>query len=663
MSKTLKMLLLVAVVIVIAVAVPYVLPAVGSALGIGGLAVGGAVAMGSALTLTGMIVSAVIVTGLTMLASLLLTPKPPKLNQSMNDRLNSTVVPTAPRKIVFGKTAGGADVRFEEKVVIGTDTDDKPDYYYQVIALASHKINSVQSVYFENEQSYNGSSVMGKYASGLQISHVLEGSTGNAASFGSGSYWTSSAKFTGCAYLKVRFYLDQKILGGSIPSRITTIVEGCPVFDPRLSTACGGSGSMDPNNQSTWAYYNSTNEIGRNPACVMATYMLGYKINGVNAWGMQIPSSRIDWGNIITYANICDESVAAAGGGTVKRYQCDAIFDTNMTHEAIISGITASMGTTKLVDTSGLYQFVGGHDDTAGPILTFTQDDLIGSYEWTPAPTSRERFNIVSGRFASPPDLYQLNDWGRIALDPLPDGINRTQNMDFAAVSRAQTCQRIAKQMLLRNQVNGQFTCNFGPRAFAAQVGSLLYLSLPAEGWNNKLFRVIDQTETVDLVFSMILQEEDAEIYAWDSSEEIALPANVHVPGYDPVDVAPVNSLTATARQVANSNGGYESMIDLTWQAPTPTAVDIQVQAKEHSGSVWMNIATMDAHIGSLTFKAPAGGISTDIQARYKMASGAYGSWASITVTAAAGGSANTVIGVLAADAVTFAADNSGNVL
>lgn len=670
MSKTFKEIVLIVAVVVIAIAVPYVLPAIAPGLMTATAAAAvaaGASAFGAALTLTGVIISTLIITGLTMLATALLAPKAPKMNTAMTDRLNATIIPAAPRKIVFGETAAGADVRFEERVPVGTVSDDKPDWYYQVIALASHELTAVESFTLEDELSYNGTSVVGKYAAGLEVSHVLKGSSANAAAFGSGTYWTSTSTFTGCAYLKIRYKLDNKIWTGGMPSRMTTVVKGCPVFDPRQSTIVGGSGPMDPNDQSTWRYYNGSDEVGRNPACIMATYLLGYKLNNVPCWGLGIPSNRIDWSNFIAYANVCDEPVTTTSSGTIKRYQCDGIFDTSMSHESITAAIAAAMGSTKLLDPGGLYSLVGGHDDTAGPIVVFTADDVVGSYKWTPTVSTRDRFNIASGRFASPTDLYQLKEWGSIQLDTLPDNINRTQTFDFAAVSRAETCQRIAKQMLVRNQVMGQFAANFGPRAFEVQVGSLVYLSLPSERWNQKLFRVIDQTETQDLIFAMVLQEEDALVYAWDHAEEVALPASIKVPGYDPTEVVAVANLSAFARSVTTSTGGLESIIDLTWTVPTVTAERIEVQTKEHSGAAWISVPSVDASLGALSFKAPAGGLSTDIQARFKMASGAFGAWSSITVTAAPGtassAGAPAVVAYLTDPSVTFAADNAGNIL
>jgi hypothetical protein len=83
------------------------------------------------------------------------------------------------------------------------------------------------------------------------------------------------------------------------------------------------------------------------------------------------------------------------------------------------------------------------------------------------------------------------------------------------------------------------------------QVGSLLTLSLPSQGWNNKLFRVQEQTETHDMIFQMTLREESPAVYEWDKNEALPLPSVIRPPGYDASMVPPVEGfkLSSTTYQ------------------------------------------------------------------------------------------------------------------
>ncbi|MBW7837980.1 MAG: hypothetical protein H3C28_15240, partial [Sphingomonadales bacterium] len=383
-----------------------------------------------------------------------------------------------------------------------------------------------------------------------------------------------------------------------------------------------------------WAYTAGSVAIGKNPALQLLTYLIGWKIDGKLAWGMGVPATRINFASFITYANLCEESVALLAGGTVQRYESSLIDSTASPHEAIIAALEAAMGTAKLTDVDGLYQLVGGFDDTAGPKIAFSADDLMGPYQWTPSPPSRERFNVARGRFPDPVKLYQLNDWPEVAVDPLADGIPRTRALDFAAVPRAETCQRIVKQMLLRNQYPGQFVGVFGPRAFLCAVGSLVTISLPDEGWNNKLFRVADQTESHDLVFQMTLVEEAAAIYAWDK-EEKPMPADISPPGYDPTATRTPAAFDADVRQVAGPNSATIFYIDVTWTAETSEVVaGIEIQAKPSTDAVYTALTEglFDAAVGVFTVTAGESGVMLDVRGRYRMLSGVYGAWATTSV-------------------------------
>lgn len=485
--------------------------------------------------------------------------------------------------------------------------------------------------------------------------------------YASGQFWKPTAKFTGCAYLKLKFKLDTDIYPNGIPTRITTVVRGCPVYDPRLDSTAGGLGAHRAGNQATWTYLNGSDEIGRNPALALLTYILGYRINGKLAWGMGIPANRIDLGNFIAYANLCDEPVTTKAGGTVKRYQCDIILSTGDSHETNINLIVAAMGSAKLVDTGGMYQLVGGYDDLDGPVFTFTLDDLLGQYSWNPsAASTKDRYNIARGRFTNPDKLYQVEDWGTIEIDPLADGIPRPLVVDLPAVTRPESCQRIAKQLLVRNAYAGTFTGIFGPRAFAVQVGSLVRLVVPQMNWGQpgKLFRVISQSEGADLIFSMTLQEENAQIYAWDKDEAKDLPPDVRPPAFDPSQAIPVADLASTTRVIENSNGGRVSQIDVTWTPPDAAVQAIQIEVMEAGGTRW-NTATdrFDHRAGTFSFSALAGGISHTIRARYIMWAGNYGPWTDTTTTAAQDSNAPAITGYLSKESVTFAADADGNIL
>ncbi len=633
MSKIVKTVIIVAIAVAVVVFAPQIAGVLASVAGSLGVTVA-ASAISSALI--GMGIS------MALTAAATLFRKAPSMSQSMADRLNTSVVPTASRKIIFGTTAGGADVRFFEGDLDLPST--KKDGYVQVVALASHRINALKQFYVENDLVWQNGAFVSKrngFAPNNPFRVVTEGKPGNGFSVGSGRYWNSSSTFTGCAYYVPFWKLDDEVWESGIPQRLTAIVEGCPLYDPRRDSTRGGSGAHRVNDQNTYAFRDGSIEIGRNPALALLTYLLGWRINGKVVWGMGIPANRIDFDNFRTYANLCEERVAVQGGGTVQRYTADGIFSTTDSHETVINGLTAAMGSCKLTDRGGTYCIVGGYDDTAGPKIAFDADDLVapanGSspYIWNPAPASRERFNIVRGRFANPDELYQLTDWGDpIEREPLADGIPRTMSVDLGAVSRAETCQRIAKQMLLREYLcPGMFAATFGPKAFAVEIGSVITLSLPAEGWNNKLFRVMEQAESHDLFFQMTLREEDPAIYAWDR-EEKPLPPTIRPQGYDPATTIIPANLTLSSASYSGANGVNVSEVHVSWTSETSGRVNgIQVQSRPAGSEAWTEQAALfDPKVGVFTFTSNAPGITVEVRARFRMMSAVYSPWTTASV-------------------------------
>ncbi|MBM6577108.1 hypothetical protein KCP91_12065 [Microvirga sp. SRT01] len=628
MSKVLKVVAIVAIAVAVVVFAPAIGAALASVAGSLGVTITGA-AIASAFTT--MAITAALTAGASLFR------KAPSMSNSMADRLRASVNPTAPRKIVFGLTAAGADVPFVETY------GKKKDRSAQIIVLASHKINRVVGYYVENDLTWSGSLI--RHADGIENMRFVTQGANNGFSYGTGNYWKPTAKFTGCAYMALTWKLSNDAWPGGLPSETRTIVEGCPVYDPRLDSSTGGSGPHRIDDQSTWTWKNGSVEIGRNPALCLLTYLTGYKIAGQTVWGMGIPASSIDLDNFRYYANVCEERVALLGGGTVQRYHCDAIYSTADAHETVIGGITAAMGSTKLVDVGGAYTLVGGVDDTAGPKVSLTADDLVGPpggaspYVWNPAPAARDRFNIIRGRFADPDNLYQLSDWGDpIIQPPLADGVPRTMNLDLGAVSRPETCQRIAKQFLLREYLTpGKFSATFSPKAFAANVGSLVTLTIPKEGWNAKLFRVESQAETHDMWFQMTLREESAAVYAWDR-EEKPLPPSIRPEGYDPADTLAPENFRLTSHSYAGANNYDVSEVHVAWTPEDSGRVQgIQIQSRAVGVDSWTNQATLfDANVGTYTFTSNAPGVTLEVRARFRMTTAVYGSWVTANVATAA---------------------------
>lgn len=475
----------------------------------------------------------------------------PKIPLGHLDRLNASLNPSAPRTIVFGETALGTDIRY----IYPSGTDQRNIDY--IIGCACHKLESVDEVWSEDRKGwasaggYQSWTVVGG-VNRLSITTRLEGSAANAINVGGA--WVGSARLTGCGY--VRLWIDRQgsrktdspFVSG-LPSRLTIRGKGMPLYDPRLDSTNGGSGAHRPGDQTTWG-----TATGRdNPALQILAYLLGWRIGGKLSVGRGVPPERLDLASFIVAANVCDESVALSGGGTQPRYRTAGIFneadDTNTVLGTLLTSCAGEMRETggKL----GIYILT---NDLASPVAYFDDNNILGPFEWSGEADLTETPNVVRGRYTDPSDnaLYNLVDFPEHSIPSL-DGMERVLTLDLPAVQDGRRAQRIAKQALQRAQYTGTFSAEFDIEAWKCTIGDVVALSFEAQGWSNKLFRVVQMAIRQDGRVPMVLREENAAIYAW-SADESAVVTAAAPTTFDPLNAGAILA-AAEAAETANWSG------------------------------------------------------------------------------------------------------------
>lgn len=502
-----KVLKIVAGVALVVFAAPLALSLVPVAAGIGAL---------SAVTTMLMAVGATL--ALSTASMMLFGPKIPK---SQLSRLNVTLDPSTPRKMVFGTTAMPLDLRYHESS--GTDQE----YVDYIIATSAHKVTSIDEIWFEDKQAWTlTGGVTARYSGYLSVDVRAEGTSANTITINFGGKWGTSRRLTGCSYVHLRIKrtgLTKKAespLVQGLPSRVTIRGQGALLYDPRKdSTVPGGSGSHRANDQTTWGTYTNALDCD-NPALQLLWYLLGWKINGVLSVGCGVPSNRIDLESFITAANICEEPIALVGGGTQRRYETSGTASDSDDRMEMINTFLACMNGT-LRDNNGKLTLTVMKNDLANYVLDLGDDDILDSFEWNQTRGLTDTYNVARGRYVDPSDnsLYQFVDYPEVRITS-PDGIERVMTLDLPFVEDGKRAQRIAKQVLQRNQYRGMFSATFTAKAMGCQVGDVVRLTFGPLGWSNKLFRVVSQQIDFSGKVPLALVEENAAIYAWDAEEK-----------------------------------------------------------------------------------------------------------------------------------------------
>lgn len=560
-----------------------VVPGVGSLIGSALISVGVGAGIATAIV-TGLGIAAFSAGISTLTGALGLGPKPPKQSLASTDRLRASLDPRASRKIVFGRTGANTDVHYQEFTGTNQDTLNT------ILVLSSHRVQSIDEIWFDEKLAWSSASgVTASFAGFLSVTTRTEGAPANAFTITGSSSWTSSAsRMTGLAYIWLRYTLsgDNSPFASSISSRITVRTRGALVYDPRRDSTAGGSGTHRANDQTTWAWV--SDDVGRNPALQLLWYLLGWRIQNpvTSQWklavGLGLPVDRIDLPSFIAAANICDEPVTLAAGGTEPRYRSDGVFGENDDPSVVFDNLCAAMNGV-LRDNGGKLSLEILRNDLGSPVVDLGEADVIDGFTWLQTPPIDQTFNIIRGQYVDPSDasLYQPVDYPDVVLTS-PDGIDRSKTFNFGMVQSASQAQRLAKTYLQRAQYPGTFTADFLASAWRCQVGSVVRLTFPALGFSNKLFRVIEHSIRTDGRCPMVLREEDASIYAWSASEAPAVTAAAPI-SYNPLN-DPVRAALADALALAAARGKVwttptipsvaESNVGDTWVAPDGTFYD-----------------------------------------------------------------------------------------
>jgi hypothetical protein len=462
---------------------------------------------------------------------------------------------TAESRVIYG------EIRISGVNIIPPYTSGtEGNILHQVLAISMREIDSFQKYYFEQEElptptSVSGNANDGKITSGtFKDAAWVRGYTGSMsqnvdyilnAAFPTN--WPSTARGRGTAYVALAYdYGKGKVFRG-VP-QATFKVRGAKVYDPRLDSTNGGSGSHRYATPSTWAYSN-------NPALCWADYRIG-------AYGFGLdPATEIDWASVITAADICDALVANKAGGTRKRYTFNGLI-TNA-----LDGLRDN--NRLLIDAMfGRETFVNGKFACfAGawtvPSYTIQKKDWL-SIDSIQTVGGRDagRFNEVHCFYVDP-----ARNWQRVECYPRRNLTYKSADyaeaigieMEQPACTDESEAQMKA-EFLLRSSRNGiKLSGMLPPRFHKIKTFDTVALNFEELGWTSKTFRVSAMVLNMDGSVSVALTEEQEADWTDLTSGEYGTISAATIPTTNPTKPSAVTSLTATS---------FPGTIEFNWDDP-----------------------------------------------------------------------------------------------
>ncbi|KKK78224.1 hypothetical protein LCGC14_2845710, partial [marine sediment metagenome] len=324
--------------------------------------------------------------------------------------------------------------------------------------------------------------------------------------------WPATADGLGMAHYRLRFRIDHVKVEGGIPTRITQVAQGGPVYDPRLDSTRGGTGAHRTDDQSTWQWENGGTVLGDNWALVVLRYLLGWKINGKLVIGVGIDGDDIDMDQAIAAANVCEAVVDG-----IPRYRVGGILPVTNDHPAIIKQLEGAING-KVAIVGGMYYIWAPNDD----LTTFSdilEGDLLRQVgvDFTPSGDLRLLYNTARGRYVDPgpESLFQPRPYPEVEESTAitEDGGVRLKEHDFSLIQDESIAERVARHIVRRSRFGATWRFAIGPKGLTFQPFDVTILNCQETNNVNVTVRIINMSFSVSGAVVMEVIEEDSSIY------------------------------------------------------------------------------------------------------------------------------------------------------
>lgn len=508
-------------------------------------------------------------------------------------RDQTITAPAQPAELIYGRIRKAGTITFWH---------DEGPLRYVVVTLAMHQIEAIDEIYFDGELAFDAAgNPQGRFVGFAEVEKSFGRPDENAFPTMRAripSLWTTEHRMRSVAGLALTLRFDANVYPGGTPN-VNCIVRGKnDILDPRTD-------------QRGWS---------NNAALCLADYMALPTMFGPGATiGAE---GGVNADSLIEAANICDEVVARVDGGTEPRYRLDGIVTLSVQPKTIIERMASAMAGDVSYIAGEAHIFAGAYRI---PVMDLTLDDARGPLTGASRTPMRENCNAVRGKFRSPENDWQPDDFPPVLSSVYlaeDNGERRFLDIELPFTLSASAAQRLAKIEMekRRRQITETFPAKL--RAMAVAAGDVVTRTDPTKGWVAKPFEVVRMNIEIGtdanggpfIAPDLVLRETSPLIYDWSASEEQiyeAAPRTNLASAFDiqpPGIVAVVESLYQT-----RPGDGVKARVDLTLSpSPSVNARGYEVEGRRDDGE-WVSIVRnvgetavelLDAAPGAWEFRA-----------------------------------------------------------
>ena len=541
------------------------------------------------------VVSAIIQFVIVTAISYLIAPKPKAPRQSSQDEAKGVTVSkdsnNNPIPVVYGKRQVGLTRVFVES----SGTDNQYLYVAGVLSEGGGGgITAIDEVYVDDKLvTWSGSLTDGTvrtvnssdtnfYKNGESLISIqgFFGLDNQSASslLDETTNWTSNHKLSGLAYVALRFKWNQDAFNGLPEVRVT--LRGKKIYDPRLDTTKGGSGSHRQDTASTWAY-------SANSSLVLLDYLRNTR------YGKGIPNDAFEtnYDSFKTSANTCDTQVTPYSGATsdINLFETNAVIDSE---KKVLENVRELLVPMRAIFnyTQGKYKIL--IEGSGASQLLLTKDNVVSEVKLQ-GESKSEKYNRVIGTYTNPDKDYQSDTvsyppFDDAHLDPadqhatmLSDD-NSTlleRSFDMLQVTSPYQAEEICENILKRSRNNLKAEVTVTSEGLNLSIGDIVTATYDTAGFSVKPFRVMSLAINSDSTVTLGIEEHQDEFYDYEDKLEAPTIADTVLPNVFSVS-APA-SVTLGDQLILYSDGVVITALDVTIGASLDNFVDYyQVEYK-----------------------------------------------------------------------------------
>lgn len=393
-----------------------------------------------------------------------------------------------------------------------------------ITALTGLYVNVVEETISGSGHVTQGYPVTGDKAGYLWV-EFFDGTQTTANSYLTGKFgadadrpWTSDMVGRGVPYCTFTALISDEKWSG-FPSYMAEF-QGLKLYDPRLDTTAGGSGSQRWTDPSTWAF--SDNNI-----VVIYNILRGIHYStgstlGDWVWGGRAREAQLPYAPWAAAMDACDEDIDLDAGGTEKRFRCGREISFNERPADVIAELLTGC-TGRITQSAGAWYPLVGVPDTADG--SFTDDDLIATEGLTfePFPNLDQIINGATATYLEPSQAWESKEtapYYRSDLEAEDDDRRQVDGFDLNTTFSATQAQRILKATVEESRRFKRHVVAMRPSFGQYRPLQVLEWTSTLNSYTDKLFLITAKTELPNGNVILGLQEIDPTDYAWTTADE-----------------------------------------------------------------------------------------------------------------------------------------------